>query len=132
MHAVIQHLPPEILCRSDGASPQELRLDGEGAISQLESWAAGYDTAVRRGDHQTGGIQEIYNDLAEAFAITLKLGYADGIGAVGELLAQVLAMGGHKDDALTVLDHAEAAYTKLGNAQGIEGVRQLRKMIGGG
>ncbi len=84
---------------------------------------------LQRGDHQTGGLQQIYEDLDEAFTISLKRGRPDFIGWVGQLLAQVLAMGGQQDEALKVLDHAEAAFDKMGNAQGLEHVRQLREMI---
>jgi len=84
---------------------------------------------LQRGDHQTGGLQQIYQDLDEAFTISLKLGRPDFIGWIGQLLAQVLAMGGQQDAALKVLDHAEAAFDKMGNAQGLGYVKQLRDMI---
>jgi tetratricopeptide (TPR) repeat protein len=93
-----------------------------------------YSTAsirLQRGDHQTGGLQQIYEDLNEAFTISLKLGRPDFIGGIGQLLAQILAMGGLKEEALEVLDYAEAAFDKIGNAQGLTHVRQLREMIGG-
>jgi hypothetical protein len=41
-------------------------------------------------------------------------------------------MSGQKDPALQVLDHAEAAFNKLGNAQGLTRVRQLRERVSGG
>jgi hypothetical protein len=59
----------------------------------------------------------ICNELAESYGINLQLGHADGIGNVGELLAQVLAVAGLPEEALTVLDEAAAAFAKLQNAQ---------------
>ena len=84
-----------------------------------------------RGGVEKGRIQEIYEALAELFAIAARLGAPDGIAHVGALLAQVLAMGGHRDEALAVLDQAEAAFRKLGDADGIEHVQQLRRTITG-
>ncbi len=84
---------------------------------------------LQRGDHNTGGIQQIYEDLSEAFAISLRLGRPDAIGAIGPLLVQVLAMGGHKDEALKVLQFTAEAFEKLGNTQGLTQVRQLREKI---
>jgi len=84
---------------------------------------------LQRGDHNTEGIQQIYEDLSEAFEISLKLGRPDFIGVIGQLLAQVLAMGGRKADALKVLQHATEAFEKLGNAQRLAQVRQLSEMI---
>ena len=46
------------------------------------------------------------------------------------MLAQVMAMGGLRDEALAVLDQAEAAFQKLGKADGVAHVRQLREQIG--
>ena len=50
----------------------------------------------------------------------------DGIAAIGPTLAQILALGGHQEEASTVLDEAEAALEKLGNADGVSQVRELR------
>lgn len=84
---------------------------------------------LQRGDHQSGGIQQIYEDLAESFGINLKLGRPDGISVVGVLLAQVLTMGGQKDQALQILEHVESAYNKLGDAKGLAHISQLREMV---
>lgn len=48
------------------------------------------------------------------------------------MLAKVMAMGGLKDEALSVLDTAETAFRKLRNRQGIAHIAQLRRLIGGG
>jgi len=87
---------------------------------------------LQRGDHQTGGLQQIHDDLAESFEMFRTLGRPDGIGAAGELLAQVLAMRGQKGDALEVLDHAQSAYARLANAEDIARVRSLREKIAAG
>src|SRR5208283_1853706 len=44
------------------------------------------------GGLEAGRAQEIYDALAESYAIVLKLGHPDGVGPVGALLAQVLAL----------------------------------------
>src|SRR5262249_4319806 len=56
---------------------------------------------------EAGRAQEIFDALAESCNIMLKLGLPDGIGAVGAMLAQVLAAGSHRDEALNILDQAE-------------------------
>jgi len=77
-----------------------------------------------------GRIQEIYDALAESYGIALKLGFPDGIAYVGDQLAEVMAAGGLRDEALVVLDQAEAAFQKLKKADGVAHVRQLRERIG--
>jgi hypothetical protein len=84
---------------------------------------------LARGEHERGGIQAIYDDLAGPYEILRRLGRPDGIGPVGLLLAQVLAIGGHRDEALAVLDEAEAAFAKLGQTAAIEQVRERRRLI---
>lgn len=48
------------------------------------------------------------------------------------MLAQVMAIGGLKDEALDVLATTEAAFRKLGDTQGVAHVAELRQLIGGG
>ncbi len=86
---------------------------------------------LQRGDHQRGELQAIHDDLAKSFAINCKLEHPNGIGAVGVLLAHVLALGGLKDEALEILKAAEQAWTKLGNTQGIAHIATLRARIAG-
>jgi hypothetical protein len=81
------------------------------------------------GGPEQGRIQEIYDAMAESSAIAHKLGLADVVSGVGAMLAQVMAMGGLRDEALAVLDQAEAAFAKLGDARGVAHVRTLRKQI---
>jgi hypothetical protein len=76
-----------------------------------------------------GRILEIFAALAESYALMRKLGLPDGIGYVGAELAQIMAMGSLRDEALGVLDEAEAAFQKLGKADGVAQVRQLREQI---
>jgi hypothetical protein len=83
------------------------------------------------GGLEAGRAREIFDALGESYTIALKLGLPDGIGPVGALLAQVLAAGGHRDEALHVLDQAETAFRKLSNAGAVEQMKELRKMISG-
>ena len=85
---------------------------------------------LARGDHQTEGLQQIHDDLAESFDILTHIGQADGIGAVGLLLAQILAAGGHPKAAGQVLDQAEEAFMTLGQEAGAEQARSLRAQLG--
>jgi tetratricopeptide (TPR) repeat protein len=87
---------------------------------------------LQRGDHQTGGLQPIYEDLTESFGILRKLGRPDGIGVVGRWLAEVMAMRGQREEALAVLDTAEQAFAKIGRTAHVAEIRQLREMILGG
>jgi tetratricopeptide (TPR) repeat protein len=92
----------------------------------LQKIAAALMTA---GGLEHGRIQEIFEALAEAFSIARRLGIPDGIAGVGAQLAQVLALAGHRDEALAVLDKAEAGFQKLGHAEGLAHVGQLREAI---
>lgn len=50
MHAHIQQLGSDLLCRAPLGQPPELRLEGEAARASLEGWAQGYGSAVRAND----------------------------------------------------------------------------------
>ena len=73
--------------------------------------------------------KEIYDAVAESFAIARQLKIADGVAYSGELLAQVLARAGRANEAFPVLDQAEAAFKTLGDAVGLEGVKHLRDSL---
>lgn len=88
-------------------------------------------TRIHRGDHRTGGIQQIFKNLVEAYAIVRKIDEPVGIGAVGELLAQIHTLEGRKAEALSILDNVKAAYAKLGNNQAVDRVRKRRREIEG-
>jgi hypothetical protein len=75
---------------------------------------------------QEGRIQEIFETLAESYAIARKLGILDDIAHAGALLAQILALGGRREQALQLLDETGAAFHRLGDADGIAHVRTLR------
>ncbi|WP_300454015.1 tetratricopeptide repeat protein [Accumulibacter sp.] len=93
-----------------------------------------YSTARLRlelGEHRSGGLPRIRDDLAEAFALSRRLGRPDFIGVIGALLAQVLALGGERAAAREVLALAEEAFARLGHASGVQGVRALREAIAG-
>ena len=103
------------------------QIDDIGGIAHTRFASA--QLRLGRGDHETGGIQAIYEDLAHAFAILQKLQRPDGIAVVGMLLAQVLAMGGLRDEALQVLDAAEQGFRTLSNDAGVQQIEQLRQAI---
>lgn len=65
----------------------------------------------------------------ESFEINRKLGRADGVGHVGLLWAQVLAWGGHPQEALAVLDAAAEAFTTLQQPGNVAQVRTLQEQI---
>ena len=87
---------------------------------------------LKRGDHSrvTQGLQVIHDELAEAFGLSVKLQRPDFIAHIGAVLAQVLAMGGLRDEALTVLDAAEQGFRTLGNSAGVGQIEALRQQIG--
>ena len=86
---------------------------------------------LSRGDHEKGDIQTIFDELNEAFEISLKLQRPDFIGATGNLLGQVFALGGHPDEAVSVLATAAAAFEKIGQADRAAQCRQLIEQIKG-
>jgi tetratricopeptide (TPR) repeat protein len=84
---------------------------------------------LQRGGLEGGEAQVITDELAESFAISVKLGRADFIVAVGFYFAQILAVGGHFEEALEVLDRAEQAAAKLGREERLNAIRKLRERI---
>lgn len=86
---------------------------------------------LHRGDHRQGAAQAIFEDLADAYSTAKKLGQADGVGGIGLLLAQMLAMGGDKDGALRVTDEAEAAFRHLGDEANVAQLLSMRDAITG-
>jgi len=84
---------------------------------------------LKRGDHQRGGLSAMTKELAELFANEVKRDHPDAIGATGELFAQVLALNGHQEEALAVLDQAESSYARVTNNAGVLQVRALRSAI---
>ena len=85
---------------------------------------------LARGEHESGNLQQIYEELAEAFHLSCQYGQPDAIGGIGLLLVQVLAMGGLRDEALETLNTAEDAFTTLRDLDGIGQVRELREALG--
>ena len=74
-------------------------------------------------------IEKLLEHLREAFAIVVRLQRPDGIGSIGNLLAQVLAAVGAKDEALQILAQADAAWALLGYNEGSAAVATLRHQI---
>lgn len=86
---------------------------------------------LRRSDLDSGELDQIRDDLAQAFEILTKLGRPDGIGVVGLLFAEVLVTGGDQKTACEVLAKAEAAFEKIDDTVGVERVRRFRERIEG-
>lgn len=86
---------------------------------------------LERGDHKRGEIQTIFEELSEAYTISLKLQRPDFIGRAGNLLGQVLIMSGHPDQAVDVLATAATACEKIGHADAAAYCRQLIEQIRG-
>lgn len=84
---------------------------------------------LTRGDHERGGIQTIYDELDEAFRIYFQIGKADGIAYVGNLLGQLLNMGGHWSAGIAVLRQARDAFAKLGKAERVAECDDFIRMI---
>ncbi|MDZ7855685.1 CHAT domain-containing protein [Sphaerotilus sp.] len=86
---------------------------------------------LQRGDHvrDPQALQGIHDELAEAFGLSLKLQRPDFIAPIGACLAQVLAVGGLPEEALTVLDTAEGGFRTMGDTNGIAEIHQLRQQI---
>jgi tetratricopeptide (TPR) repeat protein len=105
--------------------PTYKQLGDVGGLAQVKYSIA--RVRLQRGDHERGGLQAIRDGLAEAFEINQLIGRAEGIGAVGSLLAQVLAFARKFDEALVVLTAAEAAYRTLADPQRLAQVQALQK-----
>lgn len=86
---------------------------------------------LQRGDHRQGAAQAIFEELADAYSIAKKLGQADGVGSIGLLLAQMLALGGEREAALRVTNEAEAAFRHLDDNANVAQVLSLREAIVG-
>jgi len=119
----------EALALHEQRLPVALKMNDIDSVAHIRFSMA--HIRLQHGDHERGGLQTIQEELAEAFAISRKLDRPDFIGAIGQLLAQVLALGSRQDEALAVLDQAESAYRRLADGQGEVRVRQLREAIAG-
>ncbi len=102
--------------------------DQEGIAHILYSMA---NIRLARGEHDNGGLQQIYEELAQAFQISCEHGQPDAVGGIGLLLVQVLAMGGLRDEAVETLNVVEDAFTTLRDTDGLGHVRALRDALEG-
>jgi len=100
--------------------------DQEGIAHILFSMA---NIRLARGEHESGGLQKIYEELSQAFQISCQHCEPDAIGGIGLLLVQVLAMGGLLDEALQTLEVTEDAFTTLRDRDALGQVRALRQML---
>ena len=82
-------------------------------------------------DHSSVCLQTIADELIEAWQILTRLDRSEGKGAVGALFGQVLAMAGHLDEAVQVLEAAAAAWERIGRSGQAEQCRALAAQIKG-
>ncbi|HET6427796.1 MAG TPA: hypothetical protein VFJ30_05270, partial [Phycisphaerae bacterium] len=114
---------------TEEALPAVQRLQDVDLIANLRYTCA--SLRLDRGGLEKGEAQVIFDELNESFRLLTKLQRPDGIAAVGVLLGQVLAVAGHADEALAVLDQSAAAFEKLGRADQAAQVRALQETIRG-
>ncbi len=84
---------------------------------------------LARGGLEQGEAQQIYDELAESFALWQKLQRVDGIAFAGSLLGQVLAWAGHREEALPVLEQSAAAFDTLGLTKNAAETRALQASL---
>jgi hypothetical protein len=85
---------------------------------------------LERGDHKgTDGLKDIRGALTEAFDLSRQLGRPNSIGAIGTLLARVMALEAAFDEAQGVLDYAQAAFETLDSADELSEVQRQRQAI---
>ncbi|MBP2233292.1 phosphopentomutase [Azospirillum agricola] len=84
---------------------------------------------LERGGMQNGEGATIAGELTESFGLFRRIGQVEGIGVVGTLFGQFLAVVGQIEEALVVLDQAADAFTKLGQSQSIERIRSIQAII---
>ena len=84
---------------------------------------------LQLGGLESGEAQTIGDELAESFDILRRLGRVDGVGHVGAMYGQVLAMAGHTEQALAVLDSAAEAFATLRQAETVARIRALQDSI---
>ncbi|MEZ4869727.1 MAG: CHAT domain-containing protein [Caldilineaceae bacterium] len=86
---------------------------------------------LQRGGLQGDEGQTIIDELGESFALFRKLQRVDGIAFVGSLFGQVLAAVGLRDEAMTVLDDAAAAFDRLQQPAQAAQLRALQARLRG-
>ena len=84
---------------------------------------------LARGGLKQGEAQQIYDELAESFALLQQLQRVDGIAFAGSLLGQVLAWAGHREEALPVLEQSAAAFDTLGMTKNAAETRALQASL---
>ena len=71
------------------------------------------------------GKPRAYDELSESYELNLELGRLEGIIYVGIDLGRLLAMAGHVDDALTILERSEAGLARLGRSSDAAALRAM-------
>ena len=74
--------------------------------------------------------QQAYEALDKSYRILLTIGRLDGICTVGVTFGQVLAMGGLKDEARTVLTRSRDGFRKLGQTGPAEQMEAILAQLG--
>ena len=115
--------------RTQEELPLAQRMDDIESVAHIRLSCA--QIRLRRGDHEKGDIQTIFDELSEAFQISLKLQRPDFIGTAGTLLGQILALGGHSNEAVEVIETAAVALEKIGQADNAAHCRRLIAQIKG-
>ena len=111
------------ICREEQLPVYERLGDVRSRAVTLHNLAG---SLIKAGGLNDARVQEIHAAASEAFAIARQLNLPDAIANTGTLLAQVLGRAGRIKEALPILDEAEAAFMTLGNAAGLERVKEIR------
>jgi hypothetical protein len=84
---------------------------------------------LERGGFQTDERETIVTELAESFSLWSKVQRLDGIAVAGSLFGQALAAVELHEEALSVLDHAAAAFTRLQQDAQAAQIRELQARL---
>ena len=124
------------ILQARGALDEALRIRREEELPVYERLGDVRERAVTlhkiaKALFEAGGLDdarapEIHAAASEAFAIVRRLKLAEGVGHSGTLLARILGTVGRIDEALPILDEAEAGFATCGNAAGLAQVKEIR------
>ena len=111
----------------DESLPLAEKLQDIDAIANLRFSCA--KIRLSRGGLEKGEAQAIFDDLMVSFSFFQKLQRPDGVAFVGSTLGQVLAVAGHKEEAVAVLDQSASAFDQIGMADQAAQARALLEKI---
>lgn len=122
------HLDQALHIRQEVQLPVFERLGDVRGIAATQFKIA--SSRLNRGDHATqAGFSSILESLLIAWKAVQRLQALDGITAVGNLLAEMLAKAGGFDQALQVLALVERSQAKLGDETGLQRTARLRQRV---